>query len=82
LLVQHGPPQHIRSNYGGELTAQAVRYWLQRLDAKTLFIEPGSPWENGYDESFNGKLRDELLSREIFLSLKKAKILVDAWRWH
>lgn len=80
LFVEHGPPQHIRSDSGGEFTAQAVRDWLQRLEVKTLFIEPGSPWENGCNESFNGKLRDELLNREIFYSLKEARILIEAWR--
>ena len=57
-----------------------VRKWLARLGVKTLFIEPGSPWENGYIESFNGKLRDELLNREIFMTLEEAKILIEQWR--
>ncbi len=59
------------------LTAKAVRYWLERLDVQTLFIEPGSPWENGYNESFNGKLRDELLNGEIFTSLLEAQIMIE-----
>ena len=80
LFVQYGPPEHIRSDNGPEFTAKAVREWLQRLDVTTLFIEPGSPWENGYVESFNGKLRDELLNREIFCSLWEAKVLVERWR--
>ena len=67
------------SDNGPEFTAKAVRRWLNRLDVKTLFIEPGSPWENGYIESFNGKLRDELLSREIFTTLTEAKILIEQW---
>ena len=57
-----------------------MREWLKKLEIKTLFIEPGSPWENGYNESFNGKLRDELLDREIFYTLKEAKVLVELWR--
>jgi transposase InsO family protein len=75
LFIRHGIPKHIRSDNGSEFTAIAVRRWLGRLGVKTLFIEPGSPWENGYNESFNGKLRDELLNREIFYTLWEAKIL-------
>ena len=75
-----GFPEHIRSDNGSEFTAKAVRSWLQRLGIKTLYIEPGSPWENGYIESFNGKLRDELLNREIFDTLFEAKVLVERWR--
>ena len=67
--LRHGPPEHIRSDNGPEFVADAVREWLGRLEVKTLYIEPGSPWENGYCESFNGKLRDECLNREIFYSL-------------
>ena len=59
-----------------------VRGWLDRLDVKPLYIEPGSPWENGYCESFNGKLRDELLAREVFYTLKEAQILIERWRRH
>ena len=73
-------PEHIRSDNGPEFTAKAVRKWLSRLGVKTLFIEPGSPWENGYIESFNGKLRDELLDREIFTTLKEAQVLIEQWR--
>ena len=80
LFVCRGIPEHIRSDNGSEFTAQAVRSWLKRLNAKTLYIEPGSPWENGYIESFNGKLRDELLDREIFDTLFEAKVLMDRWR--
>ena len=80
LFVQHGVPQHLRSDTGPEFTAQAARRWLDRVGVKTLFIEPGSPWENGYCESFNGKLQDELLKREIFFSLAEAKVLVEQWR--
>ncbi len=80
LFVRRGTPDFIRSDNGPEFTAKAVRSWLERLDVQTLFIEPGSPWENGYIESFNGKLRDELLNREIFTSLWEAKVLVERWR--
>ena len=82
LFVQHGPPHHIRSDNGSEFTALAVRTWLARTGVKTLFIEPGSPWENGYNESFNSKLRDELLNMEIFYTLKEAKVLIERWRHH
>ena len=70
----------IRSDNGPEFTAKAVRYWLERLGLQTLLIEPGSPWENGYNESFNGKLRDELLYGEIFTLLLKAQVLIENWR--
>ena len=80
LFVRHGMPEYIRSNNGPEFTAQVVRRWLKRLKVGTLFIDPGSPWENGYNESFNGKLRDELLNREILSSLWEAKVLVERWR--
>jgi transposase InsO family protein len=80
LFVLRGIPEHIRSDNGPEFTARAVRKWLDRLGVKTLFIEPGSPWENGYIESFNGKMRDELLSREIFTTLQEAKVLIEQWR--
>jgi len=80
LFCERGVPVHIRSDNGSEFTAKRVRYWLKRLEVKPLFIEPGSPWENGYIESFNGKMRDELLAREIFYSLKEAQILIEMWR--
>jgi putative transposase len=80
LFVAHGPPEHIRSDNGSEFTAQAVRQWLERTGVRTLYIEPGSPWENGYCESFNSKLRDELLDREIFYTLKEAQVLIERWR--
>jgi putative transposase len=82
LLVERGPPDHIRSDNGPEFTAGAVRAWLGRIGVKTLFVERGSPWENGYNESFNGKLRDELLDREIFHSVKEAEVLIERWRRH
>ena len=80
LFVKHGPPEHIRSDNGPEFTAKAVRSWLGRIGVKTLFIEPGSPWENGYNESFNGKLRDEVLNGEIFYTLKEAQVVIEGWR--
>jgi transposase InsO family protein len=80
LFLRRGIPKHIRSDNGPEFTARAVRDWLARLGVNTLFIEPGSPWENGYVESFNGKLRDELLNREIFTTLLEAQVLVESWR--
>jgi transposase InsO family protein len=82
LFVERGPPGHIRSDNGPEFVAKEVRGWLGRVGVKTLFIEPGSPWENGYNESFNGKLRDELLDREIFYSLREAEVLIERWRRH
>ena len=80
LFILRGVPEHIRSDNGPEFTAKAIRKWLNRVGVKTLFIEPGSPWENGYIESFNGKLRDELLNREVFYTLTEAKILIEQWR--
>jgi putative transposase len=80
LFILRGIPEHIRSDNGPEFTAKAIRKWLSRIGVKTLFIEPGSPWENGYIESFNGKLRDELLNRELFTTLKEAKALIERWR--
>ena len=80
LFIFRGIPEHLRSDNGPEFTAKAIRSWLNRLGVKTLYIEPGSPWENGYIESFNGKLRDELLDREIFTTLEEAKILIKQWR--
>jgi len=80
LFVSRGPPEHIRSDNGPEFCAEAVKNWLGRLQVKTLFIEPGSPWENGYVESFNGKLRDELLNGERFTTLLEAQVLIANWR--
>jgi len=77
LFVLRGIPDHIRSDNGPEFTARSIRKWLNSLGVKTLFIEPGSPWENGYIESFNGRLRDELLDREIFTTLEEAKVLIE-----
>ena len=81
-MLQHGVPKHVRSDNGAEMTADRVRKWLQTLGTKPLFIEPGSPWENGYCESFNGKLRDECLNGEIFYSLREAQVIVEMWRTH
>ncbi len=82
LFTRHGVPDHIRSDNGSEFTAKIVREWLPKLGVKTLYIEPGSPWENGYNESFNGRLRDELLNGEIFYTLKEAKVVIEQWRYH
>ena len=80
LFVERGVPEYIRSDHGSEFTAQLVREWLDRTGVKTLYIEPGSPWENGYCESFNGKLRDECLKGEVFYTLAEAKVLIERWR--
>src|SRR5882757_10512271 len=80
LFICRGVPDYVRSDNGPEFTAHRVRDWLQSVEVKTLFIEPGSPWENGYVESFNGKLRDELLNPEIFDTLLEAKVLIERWR--
>ncbi|MEO0966685.1 MAG: IS3 family transposase [Planctomycetota bacterium] len=82
LMATRGVPGHIRSDNGPEFTAKVVRGWLSRVGVKTLFIEPGSPWENGYVESFNGKLRDELINGEIFYTLREAKVMIERWRRH
>jgi len=80
LFLFRGVPEHVRSDNGPEFTAKAVRRWLSNVGVKTLFIEPGSPWENGYIESFNGKLRDELLNGELFTTLMEANVLIESWR--
>jgi putative transposase len=82
LFILRGIPTHVRSDNGPEFIAQALRDWLAAVGSKTAYIMPGSPWENGYCESFNSKLRDELLNGEIFYTLKEAKIVVEAWRKH
>jgi transposase InsO family protein len=96
LFIRRGVPRYLRSRptptqaalvcpvgaRGPEFTANCVREWLERVEVQALFIEPGSPWENGYIESFNGKLRDELLAREWFDTLLEAKVLIDRWRRH
>jgi putative transposase len=80
LFILRGAPEYLRSDNGSEFTGAMVREWLERLGVKTLFIEPGSPWENGYIESFNGKLRDELLNGEIFDTILEARVVTEAWR--
>ena len=82
LFILRGVPGHIRSDNGPEFIAKAVRQWIAAVGAQTAYITPGSPWENGYCESFNSKLRDELLNGEIFYSLEEAKIVVESWRQH
>jgi putative transposase len=82
LFAQRGVPKYIRSDSGPEFTAHAVRDWLKELGVTTLYIEPGSPWENGYVESFHGRMRDELLNGEIFYTLLEAKVLIEQWRNH
>ena len=82
LMTLHGVPEHIRSNQGPEFVARAVQDWIGKVGAQTAYIEKASPWENGYCESFNSKLRDELLDQEIFYSLREAQILIEAWRVH
>ncbi len=77
-----GVPEHIRSDNGPEFVARDLRNWLADTGAKTLYIEPGSPWENGYCESFNSKLRDEFLNGEIFYSMKELRVLAERWRIH
>ena len=82
LFILRGIPAYIRSDNGPEFVAQAVRDWIGAVGAKTAFIEPGSPWENGYCESSNGRLRDELLNGEVFYSLREAQIIIEGWRRH
>jgi len=82
LFILRGPPAFIRSDNGPEFIAQAVRDWITAVGSKTAYIEPGSPWENGYCESFNARFRDELLNGEIFYTLKEAKIIIEQWRKH
>ena len=82
LFIRRGVPGHIRSDNGPEFVAKAVRNWISAVGAQTAYIAPGSPWENGYCESFNAKLRDELLDGEIFYSLKEAQTVIEAWRRH
>ena len=82
LFIMRGPPAFIRSDNGPEFIAQTVRNSIAAVGAKTAYIEPGSPWENGYCESFNGRFRDELLNGEIFYSLREAQIIIEEWRKH
>ena len=80
VMLWRGIPEHIRPDNGPEFVAQPLREWLKTLGTEPLYIEPGSPWENGYCESFNGKLRDECLNGEIFYSLQEAQIVIEQWR--
>jgi len=82
LFILRGVPGHVRSDNGPEFVAKAVQNWIAAVGAKTAYIAPGSPWENGYIESFNARLRDELLNGEIFYSLNEARIIVENWRQH
>lgn len=82
LFITHSIPDHIRSDNGSEFTAKSIKDWLCRLKVKTLYIEPGSPWENGYNESFNARLRDELLNAEVFTTLLEAQTIIEQWRHH
>ena len=82
VILIRGAPRFLRSDNGPEFIAQALRSYLEATQAGTLYIAPGAPWENGYNESFNGKLGDELLNGEIFYTLKEAKVLIEQWRHH
>ena len=82
LFIMRGVPQHIRSDNGPEFIAKAVQDWIAAAGAKTAYIAPGSPWENGFIESFNARLRDELLDGEIFYTLREAQIVIESWRHH
>jgi putative transposase len=82
LFILRGVPGHVRSDNGPEFVAQAVQDWIKAVGAKTAYIAPGSPWENGYVESFNARLRDELLDGEIFFSLREAQVIIESWRLH
>ncbi|WP_338272356.1 IS3 family transposase [Roseicyclus marinus] len=82
LFILRGPPAFIRSDNGAEFIAKKVRTWIGAVGAKTAFIAPGSPWENGYCESFNARFRDELLNGEVFYTLREAQILIERWRRH
>jgi len=79
-MLEHGRPEHIRSDNGPEFVAKQLRQWLETAGTKTLYIEPGSPWENGYCESFNFRLRDEFLNGEIFYSMNELRVLAERWR--
>ena len=82
LFCRHGIPEYIRSDNGSEFTAKAVKEFLSRLECQTLYIEPGSPWENGYIESYNSRMRDELLDSELFYTLLEAQVLIGRWRYY
>ena len=82
LFLIRGVPAHVRSDNGPEFVAEAVQKWIRAVGASTAYITPGSPWENGYVESFNARLRDELLNGEIFCSLREVQIIIEQWRRH
>jgi transposase InsO family protein len=82
LFIMRGPPDYIRSDNGAEFIAKKVRAWIGAVGAKTAFVAPGSPWENGYCESFNARFRDEFLNGEVFYTLREAQILIERWRRH
>ena len=82
LFILRGVPGHVRSDNGSEFIAQSVQDWIAAVGAKTAYIAPGSPWENGYVESFNARFRDELLDGEIFTSLREAQVIIEGWRQH
>lgn len=82
FMATRGVPAHIRPDNGADFTAKAVRGWLKRMGVKTLYIDPGSPWENGYIESFNGKLRDELPNGEVLTTLLEAKVMIERLPWY
>jgi transposase InsO family protein len=82
LFILRGVPGHVRSDNGPEFVAKAMQQWITAVGAKTAYIAPGSPWENGYIESFNARLRDELLDGEIFYTLREAQIVIESWRRH
>ncbi len=82
LFLRHGCPKHVRSDNGPEFVAKKLIRWFEQLEVKPLFIQPGSPWENGYCESFNGKMRFELLNGEIFYNMTEAKVIIENWRQH
>ena len=82
IMICRGTPDYIRSDNGPEFVAHALRTWITAVGTQTAYIEPGSPWENGYCESFNSKLRDELLNGEIFYTLREAQIVIESWRRH
>ena len=81
LIDQHGPPQYIRSDNGSEFIESELRAWLAAMKIKTLYIEPGSPWQNGYIESFHARFRDECLNREQLWTLTEARVVIEDWRW-
>lgn len=82
LFILRGVPGHIRSDNGPEFVAKAVQEWITAVGAKTAYIAPGSPWENGFIESFNARLRDELLDGEVFYTLREAQVVIESWRRH